>query len=388
MAVAGATRLPLLRAVGDWLTERARDPELRDEMIASLIQRRPSVFISSVAIMAMSVAAAFAIGAPWTLAWLTADLVLLAGRLHLSFRYDRGGQGPSEGRGAVVMLTYLILIIFGAGCSALIATGPILLFAMAMISMMGVFVGLVSRWAAFPRLALLAIGLVAAMVGGGLGVRTGGGLPFALFQFLLILGTTGAQTLQNHNTLLRMLRAERRNWLMARSDSLTGLGNRVSLVEAIESICAKLHADPTDPARHFALFYLDLDGFKAINDNFGHEAGDRLLASIAAVLTGLVTPRGTAFRVGGDEFVILAEGGLPAAAKLAGRIIAAIPACQAEASRRRVTASIGITIASADRADPRILLAEADAALYFAKGRGKSCWHLHGSEPTPLARAG
>ena len=193
-----------------------------------------------------------------------------------------------------------------------------------------------------------------------------------------------------------MLEAERRNWLMARRDSLTGLGNRIRLVEALDAACARLEADPFRRDRHFALLYLDLDGFKAVNDTLGHEAGDRLLERIGAALAGAIRPQDRAFRVGGDEFIILADGaGTADAAALARRIIAAMPAGEGPAGQgpaghrnvRRVTASIGIATACTDGIDPATLLAEADAALYFAKGRGKACWHLYGSEEVPLAEA-
>jgi diguanylate cyclase (GGDEF)-like protein len=368
-----------------WLTSRELDPHLRAALMDTLIQRRPAVFISCAAILLMSASAAWLVAAPWAIAWLGADILLLGYRLRLSFRHDKG-NGPIGGHGAVLATMFIVFILFGLGCATAIASGPTVLMVMAVISMMGVFAGLVSRWAAFPRLGLLTLGALAVMVAAALAERTGEGLGLAAIQFLLIASTTGAQTVQNHRNLRRMLEAERANWLMARLDSLTGLGNRIRLVEALDAACARLAADPFDPRRHFALLYLDLDGFKAVNDSLGHEAGDRLLERLGGVLAGAIRERDRAFRVGGDEFIILADGaGIADATGLARRILAAIPACQS--GRFRATASIGITIACTEGAEPAALLAEADAALYFAKGKGKARFHLYGDEAIPLAEA-
>jgi diguanylate cyclase (GGDEF)-like protein len=138
------------------------------------------------------------------------------------------------------------------------------------------------------------------------------------------------------------------------------------------------------------LLYIDLDGFKAVNDSLGHDGGDRLLESIGRTLAAVLRRDQYAYRVGGDEFVILAEGaGIEEASRLAGRTIAAIAARQGIAIRAgcRISASIGIALACTDGSDPHALLAEADAALYFAKRQGKSCFHLYGTEEMPLLHA-
>ena len=374
----------------DWLTSAGEiEPQVREELISGLIQRRPAVYFSCVAILIMSGSAAWLIAAPWTFAWFGLDLSLLAARLYLSFRYDRG-DGPREKRGLVVTVMFGVFMTFGAGGAVCFALGPPVLMAMASISIMGVFAGMVTRWSGFPRLALLTIGSLSAMVAIALAEREGGSLILAAVQFLAIAGTTAAQAVQNHFNLVRMIRAEQGNWLMARCDPLTGLFNRVKLMEMLERACAGLDADPFDRSRHFALLYIDLDGFKAVNDSLGHDGGDRLLESIGRTLAAVLRRDQNAYRVGGDEFVILAEGaGEEEASRLAGRIIAALAARQGIAVRAgcRISASIGVALACTDGAAPHALLAEADAALYFAKRQGKSCFHLYGTEEVPLLRA-
>ena len=107
----------------------------------------------------------------------------------------------------------------------------------------------------------------------------------------------------------RMLEVTRRE---ATTDELTGLGNRRSLMAALE---AALAASADQPETGLILVMFDLDGFKSYNDSFGHPAGDALLRRLGAQLAAALVPHGTAFRLGGDEFCVLARtNGLKAAA--------------------------------------------------------------------------
>jgi diguanylate cyclase (GGDEF)-like protein len=406
------------RRIADWLTSgEAVEPHVRDALISTLIQRRPAVYFSCLAILIMSASAAWLLPARWTWSWLALDLLLIGYRLYLSLRYDRGarsGEGksaegrtgeaksaearsgsedaaaPIERRGTVVALMFVVFIQFGVGCALSIALGPEVLVAMALISIMGVFAGMVSRWSAFPRLALIIIAALSAMASIALALRLGGGLELAALQFLAIAGTTGAQTVQNHRNLLRMIQAEHRNWLMARSDPLTGLHNRVQLDETLGGLCNSLDGAPLSPDRHFALLYIDLDDFKAINDSLGHEAGDRMLEGVGKRLARSIRRGDSAYRVGGDEFVVLAPSSDAAdAAQLARRIIHGFAAAHplAPGLFRQVSASIGIAIADRLGTDPAALLAEADAALYAAKRGGKACFQRSDLPNLPLLRA-
>ena len=111
------------RAVAGWLMARELDPQLRAALMATLIQRRPAVFISCAALLMMSAAAAWLVAEPWAYAWLALDLLLLGYRLHLSFLYDRGGDGPTEGHCQVVASMFLVFMLFGLGCAISIASG-------------------------------------------------------------------------------------------------------------------------------------------------------------------------------------------------------------------------------------------------------------------------
>lgn len=365
--------LTAARRAGAWLTGGAA-PQVRDRLLTTLIQRRPAVYISCAAMLIMSAAAALILGTGWAWAWLAADAALIAYRLYLSFRYDDGVRPPVEGREAVVGSSFLLFLIFGLGCAACISTANPTLTLMAVVSVMGVFAGLVSRWAAFPRLALLTISLVGAPVCWALATLADGGVWLAALQFALIGATTGAQTIQNHHILVRMLRAEQRNWLMARTDLLTGLGNRAQLYEQLAVACQRLRTHADDPASRFALLYVDLDGFKGINDTHGHAVGDKLLDRIGRRLAAALDGDDCAYRIGGDEFLILVPGADAACAERQAREIMATVGEAHDiglATPARVTASIGVALAPDDGCDAQLLIAQADRALYSAKRAGK-----------------
>jgi diguanylate cyclase (GGDEF)-like protein len=152
-------------------------------------------------------------------------------------------------------------------------------------------------------------------------------------------------------------------------DQLTGLPNRTLLTDRLRQVAHSLgRKDKTA-----VLLYLDLDNFKAINDRFGHPAGDGLLIEVASRLDGVVRSCDTVARLGGDEFVILADELVDADAasrSLAERIHRAMLAPVLVGDRELHTSvSIGIAPVVPD-ADPEVCLAHADAAMYQAKRGG------------------
>jgi diguanylate cyclase (GGDEF)-like protein len=161
---------------------------------------------------------------------------------------------------------------------------------------------------------------------------------------------------------------------MALRDPLTGLANRRLLADRLDHALRSCRHDET-----VAVYFLDLDGFKAVNDALGHEAGDQLLRVLADRLLAEVGASNTTARVGGDEFVILCEQleDAGAAAKLALRILARIEEpCAIDGHEVRVAASIGLALGGAED-DAAPLLAHADAAMYLAKQGGGSRHELY-----------
>ncbi len=162
-----------------------------------------------------------------------------------------------------------------------------------------------------------------------------------------------------------------------RHDPLTALPNRVLLEERLAEHCRAARSGHGA----FALLYLDLDGFKAVNDTHGHAAGDRLLSELGRRLAREVREGETAARIGGDEFAFLLPG-IVDRATARGRAAALIAAVECPVELRaglmvRVGGTIGVTLAPADGFDPHALLLNADDALYRGKRAGKGRVSLH-----------
>jgi diguanylate cyclase (GGDEF)-like protein len=160
---------------------------------------------------------------------------------------------------------------------------------------------------------------------------------------------------------------------LALHDNLTRLPNRILLNDRLD----QAFQDADREHGRFALMFLDLDGFKAVNDAFGHSAGDQLLIEIARRIQDNVRGQDTVARVGGDEFVLLIKVDEPAdAATVADKLIRAIQApADAGGHEVRVSASIGIALYPG-AGTAHDLLSSADAAMYHAKtlGRNNYCF--------------
>ena len=163
---------------------------------------------------------------------------------------------------------------------------------------------------------------------------------------------------------------------MALHDALTGLPNRVLLLD-------RMHQALDRCRRHndfAAVVFIDLDGFKPVNDTYGHECGDEVLKATARRLEENMRGGDTAARIGGDEFVMLLselKNGLHAGLT-ANRIIKIItqPIAWGDVSVR-VSASLGVSVAPTDGMEPDVLLKKADEAMYVAKKSGKNGYSFH-----------
>ncbi|BCX80735.1 hypothetical protein MIT9_P0311 [Methylomarinovum caldicuralii] len=172
--------------------------------------------------------------------------------------------------------------------------------------------------------------------------------------------------LQRRNHQLRRIAA------LAYRDPLTGLPNRRYLEVYLPRVLAKARRK----SRPLALFMMDLDGFKGVNDRFGHATGDRLLIQVAGVLRGRLRRGDLLVRLGGDEFVAVVgsmlspEDDARLAADLIGTVAGAVP------PEQDVGLSIGIARYPEHGTEAAGLLQRADQALYRAKADGRRCWRL------------
>ncbi len=164
----------------------------------------------------------------------------------------------------------------------------------------------------------------------------------------------------------------------ANHDPLTGLGNRALFTERLNAVFAR------GGDTRVGVCYLDLDGFKVINDSLGHDIGDDLLVAVAARLSGLVAgPDRAIARMGGDEFVVLVENssGLAPLVELADRILSALAEpVPIGGHRLSVSASIGLVERPVAGASPAETMRDADVTLYWAKADGKNRWAAYNPE--------
>jgi diguanylate cyclase (GGDEF)-like protein/PAS domain S-box-containing protein len=163
---------------------------------------------------------------------------------------------------------------------------------------------------------------------------------------------------------------------MATHDALTGLPNR-------NGLSIKLHQALSDARVHerlVAVCFVDLDGFKPVNDTYGHETGDRVLVEIAQRLKHVIRASDTVARIGGDEFImLLAEFTNMDEIEIAlQRILDTLskPVLIGE-TKIVVSASIGVTVHPFDESDTDTLIRHADLAMYNAKNLGRNTWHIY-----------
>jgi diguanylate cyclase (GGDEF)-like protein len=196
--------------------------------------------------------------------------------------------------------------------------------------------------------------------------------------------TDALASLEQRNEQLRLEIAERRRIEaqmrhQATHDLLTGLPNRALFIETLDQALSRAQRH----AEKFGLLYIDIDGFKAVNDSFGHQAGDMLLVEIAQRLRAILRVEDTVARLGGDEFAVVVDhaGDPDALLRKCTSICATLGnpyrlAGNGEGFEARVGASIGAAIYPQHGATRDSLIQAADDAMYAAKRAGKNSGQL------------
>ena len=182
----------------------------------------------------------------------------------------------------------------------------------------------------------------------------------------VIIGTFGIS-----RDVTAQIKAEKALAYQVLHDPVTGLANRVALMDRLSQALASLERQPG----RLAVMYVDLDHFKRINDSFGHDAGDQVLAEVGRRLSALSRHSDTVARLGGDEFVVLCgflhdkdDVGL-----IGDRIVQGVRAPYVEEGRDlSVTCSVGIVVTHDPEAEPFHLIRDADAMMYEAKETGRN----------------
>ncbi|WP_095077111.1 bifunctional diguanylate cyclase/phosphodiesterase [Pseudomonas sp. Irchel s3h17] len=181
-----------------------------------------------------------------------------------------------------------------------------------------------------------------------------------------------------------LTQANRELTQLALHDTLTGLPNRVLLADRIDLAMQRVQ----EQGGCFALMFIDLDGFKPVNDAFGHHMGDQLLREVGVRLREDLRSQDTLARIGGDEFVLLvqlaeADDALRLAARQVGLISRAFRVGEHDL---QISASVGIAIYPGNGTTPQELLMNADAAMYHAKGTGKNGYRFFDASMNTDAR--
>jgi diguanylate cyclase (GGDEF)-like protein len=298
--------------------------------------------------------------------------------LNLAYRRRRAGEAMVRAEvkkwetafGAGATTSALLLGLLNA---RVLIVGDVTTHMLAVALIFGFSAGAIIRLSVRPRIAALTLGAVTlpTFLGFVAHIQTSGddlALTYGGQAALLALFVLGAVEMVRHlyRNMVSQLTTKVELAHLARQDALTGLANRILLKEQFEREVAKLRRSGDFIALHF----LDLDRFKAVNDNHGHPTGDALLKSVAGRLVRVLRAGDTAARLGGDEFVVLqAHIREPAEAEmLARRIVKELSAPYSiNGAELQIGASVGVVLAPIDGVDLDDLAVRGDAALYEAK---------------------
>lgn len=197
----------------------------------------------------------------------------------------------------------------------------------------------------------------------------------ALATILALIGVMFPIAVVHSRAIRKLDDNEKRARLAARMDSLSGLPNRAFLLEELTQ--RLLVVKPNE----LALVFIDLDGFKAVNDAYDHETGDKLIRAVAAGLSSLLPDQGIVARLGGDEFAVLLSGPdvLPKADAFAKQVLSFVKQpFDIDGRIANIGASIGIAELGNELVDPSELMRRADIAMFDAKDGGRNrCRHFN-----------
>jgi diguanylate cyclase (GGDEF)-like protein len=339
---------------------------VRQRLIGTLFGGLPVFFGGVVATIVGPFAVAIHRPSPWLIAWLIMEAVIAAVRsviLVHGLKAAKSGQNTQTDLAIVFSLGWAAGL--GFGCFATIASGDWMIATIACVPAAAMMGGLCFRNFAAPRMVTVMMALSLGPMGVA-AILTGEPIMTTVAVLVpLFLVSMATAAFRMNEMFVAVLVAEMENRHRAFHDDLTGLCNRAFLVSQLTERLTRAKGDGV------AVFYLDLDGFKAVNDSHGHATGDRLLQLVADRINAAVRPGDITARLGGDEFCVVADRldgdeALALGQRISDRITRVYDingkACP-------IGVSIGIALAPAHGLTAGALLAAADGALYVAKGR-------------------
>jgi len=351
-----------------WLvtTRDSLDENLQQQLLAGPFSSRSAMFVGALNSLLISWTCAFLHPTPLFLGWMILDTLIWLTRLVLLHCIQlMDGLAPPWLSEVSLVLGLLWTATLGVGTAACVISGDGVLQVLGCTSAVAMNGAITMRNQGIPRYAFLQILLTDVPMNLATLFQPEPMLRLFLLQAPLYLTANWILLDRLNRTLVRALTAELDSRWHATHDSLTGLYNRAGILALLEGA---LHR-PRSGSGRVAVFYIDLDDFKGVNDVQGHAAGDRLLQTCGEVLTLSVRQSDFAGRLGGDEFLLVVQdatenGAQDLARRILGRLVP-----------QGTSVSIGIALQRTTEDSPA-LLARADQALYTAKLAGKGGFSL------------
>ncbi len=357
-----------------WLVDPGRNvpPDIRVALVGGLFGSLPIFFGGIINTLLVAALITLRRPEPPFLLWLAMESLICATRIVVLVSARRAALAhrptPTD--------LYVVLALFWAGSVGYgtfisLTSGDWIAATLACLSAASMVGGICVRNFGAPR---LSAAMVALSVGPCALAALFTQVPIfwlVLVQEPLYMTSMSMASYRLNGMLVSTMLAERENERQARQDSLTGLLNRYGLLRALDLAVGRASQGKAE----FAVLYLDLDGFKSVNDTYGHGAGDTLLKQVSERLLALKPPGAEAGRIGGDEFVLLMRlDGNEDIRRFSDRIIDSVrqPYDLQQAMPVYIGGSIGIALIPRHGADTAAVLHAADQALYLAKSAGKS----------------
>jgi diguanylate cyclase (GGDEF)-like protein len=359
--------------VTQWLVNPGGDvpADIRVALIGGLFGSLPIFFGGIINTLLVAALITFRHPEPAFLLWLALELLVCLSRIKVLVSARKAASANlSTPTDLYVVLALLWASSVGYGTFISLISGDWIAATVACLSAASMVGGICVRNFGAPRMSAVMVALSVGPCALGALFTQEPIFWLVLVQVPLYMTSMSMASYRLNGMLVSTMLAERENERYARQDSLTGLLNRHGLFQALDQAVAE--ARPGH--REFTVLYLDLDGFKAVNDTYGHAAGDALLKQVSERLLALIPDDAVAARIGGDEFVLLIRQTPDCEPQAVGeRIVQSVsqPYDLEQENPIFIGGSVGIALIPRHGADTAAVLHAADRALYLAKSAGK-----------------